>query len=91
MRRKEQAAPAPEAPNPARIRSLLDDAAAAHNAGEVMHGHPALEALSDHCGALAYYALALYPRDYHITSDDLDKLEAGLVRTANSEHVEAAT
>ena len=80
MRRRGQPEPEPEAVDRAHIRRLLDEAAAAHNRGESTHHHPSLEELSELCGPMYFYWLALFPSDYIITDAVLDVIEAAAVR-----------
>ena len=80
MKRRED--PAPETPpvDRARVRALLETAAADRNGGMTMHQHPALIELGDLCGIMAYYAFAFLPADHPLGKADLDELEERIVR-----------
>ena len=85
MRRRED--PAPAGPPPvdrAKVRALLETAAADRNRGVTMHQHPALMELGDLCGIMAYYAFALEPDNRPLGKADLDELEERIVTNSGA-------
>lgn len=80
MRRRERPQPEPEPLDHREVRRLLEETAGAHNRGESLQHHPALAALGELCGVVMSYSFAFFPRDYVVTGEDLDRIEANVHR-----------
>jgi hypothetical protein len=79
LRPHEHPVPEPEPVDRAKVRALLETAAADRNGGITMHQHPALIELGDLCGLMAYYAFAFLPDYRPLVKADLDELEERIV------------
>jgi len=84
MKRRDQPAPEPAPVDRAKVRALLETAAADRNRGISMHQHPALIELGDLAGIMAYYAFAFLPADHPLGKADLDELEERIMRCSGA-------